>query len=195
MNTNIIIMVAGFLIFIFLLALTLILIFTLDTNGSSSKTCKYEGATPQPNENEIIGGASNTLLYSTVSNKGYVEPCFVYFGKGLTFDENSYGIKLPTGIYNVYVQYYSIHAVDGDVVQVRLIKTGFSGFSKEITSQRLVGSKLATFSNNRAMTEYDTVELTSNNQILRVDSAIKAFSDETLYVDQIEVLFERVLLV
>lgn len=186
----------GLLFFFFLLFFILMIVLYWSIDGSSSsslKNCELTGNNPVPLPNEVIGATSPLTLYSTKSPESYEPPCFVYFGNNVTFNVSDYGIKLPVGVYNVYVQYYSLDAINGDTVADRMIQTEFTGFNSEITAQRLVGNRTAVFENSRALTEYDTVSLTANNNTLRVESAIKGFTAQTLRVDRIEVLFEKVL--
>lgn len=184
-----------FTFIIFILLITVGLIFILiDNSCSSCETCSYTGPIPIPLEDEVIGAASNLTLYSTKSVQGYTKPCFVYYGKGVNFELTDYGIKLPVGTYNVYVQYLATKAVDGEILSDELIKTSFIGQDNSIVSQSVVANKTDTFSDGKAMTEYDTVELSSNKNILRIESAIKGFTNQTLFVDRVEVLFEKVLL-
>ena len=163
-----------------------------DLNRSCQITPKDLGEAPVPLENEIIGASPAFTLYS-VKGPGFIRPCFMYFGNKLTFGTSEYGVKLPVGTYNVYVQYLSYRAIDGDVINDQLIQTTYTGFNSDIVVQGFLAQKTATFVGNKAITEYETVKLEANNNTLRLESAIRGFTQQTLEVDRIEILFEKVL--
>lgn len=182
-------------LFIFLLLILTILFMCLPTSSNNSEPsgCKYNGPIPEPLSNEVIGAASDLTLTSTTSNTGFKTPCFVYFTEDMTYEKTSYGIRLPAGTYNVYIQYLSYQAVDGDMVVDNLTRTDYIGFNHNTLAQRQVGSRTSTFVDNQCISIYDGVVLGSYSNILRIASAIKGFSSQTLYVDRIEILFQKLL--
>lgn len=189
-------LLVGFsLFFFFIIILAIILIFVfVPSNSSDQKSCSYDGPIPEPLANEVIGAANNVVLKSTTKNNGYITPCFVYFTSNVTFEKTKYGIRLPVGIYNIYVQYLSYSAVNGDVVSDKLIRTEYIGSNHNTIAQKQIGNNTITFMNNQCLSVYDGVSLSSNANIIRLETAIKGFSNQTLEVDRIEILFQQLLI-
>lgn len=185
------IIVVGSIIFLFLFMLTILIIFMfLPTDNGQPAECKYTGPIPEPLENEVIGATSDVTLFSFNKNNGFISPCFVYFTSNITYEVTDYGIRLPVGIYNIYVQYLSYSAVDGDQITDRLFRTENRNGT---IIQKQVGNQIAIFENNQCLTQYTSVNLGSNANTIRLETAIKGFSNQTLKVDRIEILFQELL--
>lgn len=196
MNNNLIILGTFlFLFMILIVIMVIVLCFVPSSNSNNNpKTCEYNGPTPQPQANEVIGAAQDITLNSSTSSFGFKTPCFVYFTDDITYELTDYGIRLPVGIYNVYVQYLSYSAVDGDLLIDQLYKTSNVGSNFSTIVQKLVGTQTASFENNQCMTSYSEVALTQNANTLRIESAIKSFPSNTLVIDQVEILFQKLLI-
>lgn len=197
MNNNFIIL--GAFLFFFFILITIIIIMLCfvpsnNDNNNQPKHCEYDGPIPCPQPEEVIGAAQNVTLKSTTSNSSFTSPCFVYFTNDMTYEVTTYGIRLPVGVYNIYVQYLSYAAVDGDILIDRLFRTENIGFNFNTTVQKQIGTQTAVFENNQCLTTYQGVQLNQNGSTLRIEAAIKSFPSNTLKIDQVEILFQKLLL-
>lgn len=181
-----------FFIFTFILILFIGLINLDEEKNSKSEECIYKGPEPTPLTNEVIGCSPPITAYSTRSETGYVAPCLVYFTTDIIYEKTPYGLRLPIGMYNVYVQYLSLSAIDGDVVVDRLIRTAFHPVQDQFVAEGFIGGEIATFTESKAMTEYNNVELVTGGNTLRLEVATKGASQVTVDIDRIEILFEKV---